>query len=118
VNVYPAEIERALTDLPGLRQCVAFGLPDERWGERVCIAVTGDIPEADISEFVASQLSGPKRSKSIFLLDALPLTHSGKINRTIVPALFERDDAEQRPSFTRRQGATTYSSSAKQPQQY
>lgn len=97
VNVYPAEIERVLTDLPGLRQCVAFGLPDERWGERVCIAVTGDVSEADISEFVATQLSGPKRPKSIFLVDALPLTHSGKINRTIVPALFAQGDAEQRP---------------------
>jgi long-chain acyl-CoA synthetase len=92
VNVYPAEIERVLTELPGLRQCVAFGLPDERWGERVCIAVTGDVSEEQISEFVTAQLSGPKRPKSIYLVDALPLTHSGKINRTVVPALFAQGD--------------------------
>jgi long-chain acyl-CoA synthetase len=88
VNVYPAEIERVLTELPGLRQCVAFGLSDELWGERVCVAVTGEVSEAQINEFITKQFSGPKRPKSIFIVDALPLTHSGKINRTAVPALF------------------------------
>ena len=36
VNVYPAEVEAALADAPGLTDIAVFGRPDERWGQRVC----------------------------------------------------------------------------------
>lgn len=34
-NVYPAEVERALADLPGVVDFTVVGTPDERWGEAV-----------------------------------------------------------------------------------
>ena len=33
VNIYPAEIESVLIQMPGVRDCAVFGIPDERWGE-------------------------------------------------------------------------------------
>lgn len=88
VNVYPAEIERVLSNLDGVDETVAFGLPDEQWGQRVCVAVTGSVSEEQVRQFALDQLSGPKRPKSIFIVDSLPHTHSGKIDRSAVPGLF------------------------------
>lgn len=88
VNVYPAEIERVLVNLPGVEHVVAFGLPDDTWGQRVCVAVVGSVDEEQVRRFARESLSGPKRPKSIFITDALPTTHSGKVDRTAVPALF------------------------------
>lgn len=88
VNVYPAEIERVLVELQGVHQVVAFGIPDADWGQRVCVAVTGNVDEEEIRTYLTSQLSGPKRPKSIFVLADMPLTHSGKMDRSGVQKLF------------------------------
>ena len=87
VNVYPAEVERVLSNLPGVDTVVAFGLPDETWGQRVCVAVVGSVTESDIRHYADQQLSGYKRPKDVFLVDSLPVTHSGKVDRSAVPAL-------------------------------
>lgn len=87
VNVYPAEIERVLSNLPGVDTVIAFGMPDNKWGQRVCVAVVGSASKADIRDYAREQLSGPKRPKDIFLVDSLPVTHSGKVDRSAVPTL-------------------------------
>ena len=81
VNVYPAEIERVLTELPGVEDAIAFGVPDDTWGQRVCVAVQGSVTEADIRTYLKEQLAGPKQPKSIYIIDSFPRTHSGKIDR-------------------------------------
>ncbi len=83
VNVYPAEIERVLTQLPGVMDAIAFGVPDETWGQRVCVAVQGSVDESDIREYLKGELAGPKQPKSIYLVDSFPRTHSGKIDRLL-----------------------------------
>ena len=88
VNVYPAEIERVLMNLDGVQQVVAFGLPDETWGQRVCVAVTGSVDADAIDEFTREQLSGAKRPKSMFIADQFPTTHSGKVDRKAVAEMF------------------------------
>ncbi|MCU0301956.1 MAG: acyl--CoA ligase [Candidatus Nanopelagicales bacterium] len=85
VNVYPAELERVVLELPGVEQAVAFGVDDERWGQRVCLAVVGAVPEARIHAHCAEELAPYKRPKSIHVLDAFPLTHNGKVDRVRVP---------------------------------
>ena len=85
INVYPAEVERVLLDLPGVMQVVAFGAKDERWGQRVCVAVVGNVSEADVADHCARLLAPYKRPKSIYLADELPTTHSGKVDRIRVP---------------------------------
>jgi acyl-CoA synthetase (AMP-forming)/AMP-acid ligase II len=84
VNVYPAEIERVVLDLPGVDQAVAFGIDDPEWGQRVCLAVLGEVGEERVRQHCADQLAAFKRPKSIRVVDTLPLTHSGKVDRTRV----------------------------------
>jgi long-chain acyl-CoA synthetase len=81
VNVYPAEIERVLSELAGVRQAVAFGVPDERWGQKVCVAVVGSVTEPEVVAYCAANLAPYKRPKVVHLADQLPLTHSGKVDR-------------------------------------
>jgi long-chain acyl-CoA synthetase len=38
VNIYPAEIESALIQMPGVRDCAVFGIPDEEFGARAALA--------------------------------------------------------------------------------
>ena len=88
VNVYPAEIERVLSSLQGVAESVAFGLPDSEWGQRVCVAVLGTATESEIDKHLREQLSGPKRPKSVFLIENFPRTHSGKVDRIQVAKIF------------------------------
>jgi long-chain acyl-CoA synthetase len=88
VNVYPAEIERVLANLPGVDQVVAFAVPDETWGQRVCVAIGGSVSEGQVREFAAEQLSGAKKPKSVFVASSLPTTHSGKVDRVATVELF------------------------------
>jgi long-chain acyl-CoA synthetase len=88
VNVYPAEIERVLANLPGVQQVVAFGVPDETWGQRVCVAIGGSVSEERVREFAAEQLSGAKKPKSVFVAASLPTTHSGKVDKVATVGLF------------------------------
>jgi len=85
VNVYPAEIERIVLDLPQVRQASAFGLADDHWGQRVCLAVVGDVSEEDIAAHCEAQLAPYKRPKSVYVVTDLPHTHSGKIDRLRIP---------------------------------
>ena len=88
VNVYPAEIERVLSELRGVRQAVAFGVPDERWGQKVCVAVVGSVTEPEVAAYCADHLAPYKRPKTIHLTDRLPLTHSGKVDRRRIALAF------------------------------
>lgn len=89
VNVYPAEVERVLSAMPGVVESVAFGLTDAQWGQRLCVAVQGSVTELDVMDFLRVQLSGPKRPKTVFIVDELPRTPFGKVNRKMVPELFD-----------------------------
>lgn len=82
VNVYPAEVEDALSDAPGLRDLAVFGRPDERWGQRVCAAYVGDVDEDVLRSLATERLAPPKRPKTYERLDALPRTATGKVRRT------------------------------------
>jgi long-chain acyl-CoA synthetase len=86
VNVYPAEVEQVLVAAPGVREVAVFGLEDERWGQRVCAAVVSD-GSADvdtIGAFARARLASYKRPKDVFLVDDLPHTSTGKLQRSRV----------------------------------
>ncbi len=86
-NVYSLEVEYALYEHPAVLEAAAFGLPDEHWGERVAAAVVfrpgaaadEGVNEASLVEFTRERLAGFKVPRSIFLVDELPKTGSGKI---------------------------------------
>ena len=89
MNVYPAEVERVLAELNGVEQVCVVGLDDEEWGQRVCAAVTGAVTPEEVQAFAKSSLAPYKRPKTIRVLPELPVTHSGKVDRSRVPALLE-----------------------------
>jgi long-chain acyl-CoA synthetase len=86
VNVYPAELERVVLELPGVRQAVAVGVEDERWGQRVCLAVQGEVTAEAVRMLCSLQLAPYKRPKEIHVVAQFPLTHNGKVDRVRVPA--------------------------------
>ncbi|MCW2857501.1 MAG: AMP-dependent synthetase and ligase [Marmoricola sp.] len=81
VNVYPAEIENALSEHPGVEDVAVFGVPDEDWGQRVCAAYVGEAEEDDLRSWAAERLSPPKRPKQYRRLEEIPRTLTGKILR-------------------------------------
>ena len=89
VNVYPAEIEEVLGHLVGVLEVCAFGLDDERWGQRVCVAVVGapGLRPADVADHAAATLAPFKRPKEIHLVTELPVGPTGKVLRRALPGL-------------------------------
>jgi long-chain acyl-CoA synthetase len=87
VNVYPMEIERAMAGHPGIQQIAVFGLDDERWGQRVCAAVVGTATRTEVIAYARSCLAPYKCPKDIFIVDRLPLTSTGKVQRSRLPEL-------------------------------
>ncbi len=81
VNVYPLEVEQVLGEHPGVVDVAVFGVPDERWGQRVCAAVVGTAREAELDAWARERLVPPKRPKSWTFLPELPRTLTGKVRR-------------------------------------
>ena len=87
VNVYPAEIENVLAAVDGVTEVAVFGLPDEQWGQRVCVAfVATDAAAEDALRTAASDRLAPyKRPKTYIAATDLPHTSTGKLMRRAVP---------------------------------
>ena len=84
VNVYPAEVEAVLLEVPGVGELAVFGAPDERWGQRVCVAITGGASVDEILEHASRRLAGYKRPKDVYRVEQLPKTATGKVRRSAV----------------------------------
>ena len=82
VNVYPAEIEQALLDVPGVCEIAVFAVADDEWGQRVCAAVVGDVTAGAVTAGARQILAGYKRPKDVYVVDDLPRTATGKVRRT------------------------------------
>jgi long-chain acyl-CoA synthetase len=85
-NIYCAEVERVLADHPAVRDCIAYGLPDDRLGEtlaaHVVVAADTSMSEDDIKAHCRDHLAIYKVPRKIILaLDPLPRTASGKVDR-------------------------------------
>jgi long-chain acyl-CoA synthetase len=83
VNIYPAEIESVLIQMPGVRDCAVFGIPDEEFGEQICAYVEpqgGAAADANaVRGYLAQHLARYKVPKVIEFSAALPREDSGKI---------------------------------------
>jgi acyl-CoA synthetase (AMP-forming)/AMP-acid ligase II len=83
MNIYPAEIEAALEQNPGIFDVAVFGIPSEEWGEQVhatiVLAPGASLSEAEVMAFAREHLAGYKVPRSISFTDELPRTGSGKL---------------------------------------
>lgn len=86
-NVYPAEVERALSDFPQVRACAVIGVPDARWGEvgRAYVEVSGPVEPAALRAFLKERLASYKVPKELCVLKALPRNASGKVVKHLLP---------------------------------
>ena len=83
-NVYPNEIEQVVNLHPGVLECAAIGVPDERSGEAVKLFVIRRDPalaEEDIAAYCRENFTAYKRPKAIEFRDELPKSNVGKILR-------------------------------------
>ncbi|MEI7870483.1 MAG: acyl-CoA synthetase [Alphaproteobacteria bacterium] len=83
VNIYPAEIESALIQMPGVRDCAVFGIPDEEFGEQICAYVepvaAAALDAGEVRAYLAQHLARYKVPRVVEFSPALPREDSGKI---------------------------------------
>ncbi|MFT5260542.1 MAG: long-chain acyl-CoA synthetase [Arenicella sp.] len=83
-NIYCAEIERVLSQAPGVLESVTFGMPDDRLGEKLIALIrthkdSKQTPES-ITDFIKQKLAGYKLPAEMFLVtEALPTNAVGKV---------------------------------------
>ncbi|MCX2864076.1 long-chain-fatty-acid--CoA ligase [Paucibacter sp. PLA-PC-4] len=83
-NVYPNEIEDVITQMDGVLEAAAVGVPDAKAGEAVKVVIVKKNPalsEADVRAYCEANLTGYKRPKVVEFRTELPKTPVGKILR-------------------------------------
>jgi acyl-CoA synthetase (AMP-forming)/AMP-acid ligase II len=93
-NIAPAEIEQALRGHPAVLEAVSFGLADERYGQVVGAAVVASaaVAERELQDFCRESLAAFKVPARIAVVDQLPRTATGKLQRRLVAqALFPEE---------------------------
>jgi long-chain acyl-CoA synthetase len=87
-NVYPREIDEVLAAYPAVREAGAVGVPDSYRGEVIWAFVAGEgITDVDVLDHCAVRLAKYKRPARLVVLDALPRTAVGKIDKQALKAL-------------------------------
>jgi long-chain acyl-CoA synthetase len=83
-NVYPNELENVISLCPGVVECAAIGVPDEKQGEAIKVFVVKNDPtltEDSVASHCRQNLTGYKMPKYIEFRDELPKSNVGKILR-------------------------------------
>jgi fatty-acyl-CoA synthase len=96
-NISSIEVEQALLAHPDVAEAAVVGVPDEKWGEtpkafvslRDGASATGD----DLVAFARGRVARYKVPKSIEILDALPTTSTGKIQKFVLRERARADGA-------------------------
>jgi acyl-CoA synthetase (AMP-forming)/AMP-acid ligase II len=87
-NVYPAEIENALLNVPGVREAAVIGVQDEKWGESGRAFIVLDSGTETTGEQVRAQLkdrlAGYKLPREVVVVEQLPRTTTGKLQKQLL----------------------------------
>lgn len=85
-NVSSVEVERVLLGHDAVAEVAVVGLPDDHWGEAVSafVVVTGDVDGDTIQAWARERLAGFKAPKTVTVVEALPKTATGKIQKNVV----------------------------------
>jgi fatty-acyl-CoA synthase len=94
-NVYPREIEEFLYRHPGVQDVQVIGVPDPKYGEEICAWIVprpGAAPTAEeIRAFCRGQIAHYKIPRYVKLVDALPMTVTGKVQKYLMREQMERE---------------------------
>ncbi|MBA4263260.1 MAG: long-chain fatty acid--CoA ligase, partial [Comamonadaceae bacterium] len=83
-NVYPNEVEDVVSQLPGVLECAAVGVPDEKAGEAIKLVIVRkgeSLTEEQVRAHCRANLTGYKQPKVVEFRTELPKTPVGKILR-------------------------------------
>jgi len=87
-NVYPIEVESALSEHPDVADVAVIGVPDERWGETVKAVVVrrpgASLTEAELVSWARDRMAGFKRPRSVDFVDELPRNPTGKLLKRVL----------------------------------
>ncbi|UFI05834.1 malonate--CoA ligase [Roseibium aggregatum] len=94
-NVYPAEVEAMLDELPGVAESAVIGVPHPDFGEAV-VAVLAPKPGAELAQEAVQaslndRLAKFKQPKKVHILEALPRNTMGKIQKNVLRERFSGD---------------------------
>ena len=92
-NVYPAEIEKQMTGLPGIHQSAIIGVPDQRLGEVghafIVRAAGSSITAEEVIGWAKANLANYKIPRGVTFLDALPMNSTGKVIKFALKELYK-----------------------------
>lgn len=87
-NIYPREIEDLLHEHPAIAEAAVFGIPDSKWGETPIAAIRclagQTLDHASVIEYLEPLMARYKMPKDVWILDTMPLTLSGKIQKFVL----------------------------------
>jgi fatty-acyl-CoA synthase len=87
-NVYPAEIEKVLSDHPKIDPGMVsiIGVPDDKWGETgkaFIVCKKGEtLTKEEILKYLEGKVAKHKYPSHVVFIDSLPMTTSGKIRKS------------------------------------
>jgi acyl-CoA synthetase (AMP-forming)/AMP-acid ligase II len=91
-NIYPAEVEAALSSHPAVAGVCVIGVPDPTWAQAVRAVVVlrngASADEAELIEHCRDRIASYKKPRSVVFTDALPRTGAGLIDRDAVDETF------------------------------
>ena len=95
-KISPLEVDAALLGHPSVAEAVCFGVPHEMYGEAVqaAVVVSGDTDEDAIRSYCGEHLAGFKVPDRVYIIDTMPRTATGKIQRRHIAAMFSEDAAQ------------------------
>lgn len=90
-NVYPAEVEAVIMEMPEITAVCVFGVPDPQWGEAIkaVVETTGtNCTATGVIDYVGSRIARYKRPKWVQLTQVLPRTAAGQVDREAVKTMW------------------------------
>ena len=107
-NVYPEDVEAVLREAPGVEDCAVIGVPDRYFGEAALAVITTGNTQADlrhIKAFCAQRLADFQLPQAYEIVDKLPRTALGKIQRQVLRDRYANYDATADLRLLMRRGA-------------
>ena len=92
-KISPLEVDAALLGHPSVAEAVCFGVPHTMYGEAVqaAVVVSGDTNEDAIRAYCGEHLAGFKVPDRVYIIDTMPRTATGKIQRRHIAAMFNEE---------------------------
>lgn len=95
-KIFPEEVEEAVKTHPSIADCLVFGVPDDKFGQRVVGVAsrssgTTDVSGDDVIAFTKTKLSSYKVPKQLLVVDLVPRAPNGKADYKTAKSLFEAE---------------------------